>query len=127
MILIDTHVLVNSLIDPDKLGPKLRSRIEEKPSVYYSSLSIAEITLKALKLKQHQLIELPKQIASLGFVELPFTAKHATTAEQFKQLFHSDPFDWMLLSQAASEECNFYTKDMRLLGLGFSFTKDATD
>jgi antitoxin (DNA-binding transcriptional repressor) of toxin-antitoxin stability system len=61
-----------------------------------------------------------------GVLELAFTAKAAEEAKQLQQLFGTDPFDWMLVAQAQSAGCDFYTADLRLLGLGLPFIKDAT-
>lgn len=127
MILLDTSVLVACLAAPQKLGPRLLKRLTDKPAAYFSSLSIAEITLKAGKLSSVDVTDLPKKAQSLGFAELPYFSSHTAATQRFWQLLHSDPFDWMLLAQAASQECNFYTHDLRLLRLGLDFVRDASE
>lgn len=127
MILLDTHALLWALGAPQKLGKRLRQKIENERATFYSPLSVFEANFLFLK---GRLAKAPAGIDQmtdqLGILELPYSFAAATEGMQFQQLMGSDPFDWMLVAQAKSAGCDFYTADMRLLSLGHSFIKDAT-
>lgn len=48
MILLDTHVLLWTLAHPDHLGSRTRAAMREASGVYYSAVSIAEVTIKVM-------------------------------------------------------------------------------
>lgn len=127
MNLFDSHTLVWALAFPGKLGKRLRAKIDAQQSFYFSPLSVFELQMVAMK---GRLPSVPGSINQLaleaGVLELAFTAKAAEEAKQLQQLLGTDPFDWMLVAQAQSAGCDFYTADLRLLGLGLPFIKDAT-
>ena len=127
MSLFDSHVLLWSLAFPERLGKRLWAKIDAQSSFLFSPLSIFELQLVAMKGKLPPLPEsLSKLALEAGMTELPFDARAAEDAQHLRQLLGTDPFDWMLVSQAQSAGCDFYTADLRLLGLGLPFIKDAT-
>ena len=127
MILLDTHVLIWALAAPTKLGRRVSQKIHGDNIICFSPLSVFEARLLHLK---GRLPKLPEGLASLadqlGIVELTYEAKAAEAASNYQALVGTDPFDWMLVAQAQSAGCDFYTADLRLLGLGLPFIKDAT-
>lgn len=127
MILLDTHVLIWALAAPSKVGRRLSQKIQGEHATCFSPLSIFEARLLHLKGK---LPKFPENLASLanqmGVVELAYDASAAEAAGNYQDLMGTDPFDWMLVAQAQSAGCDFYTADLRLLGLGLPFIKDAT-
>lgn len=126
-ILLDTNALFFAVAEPNRLGKHTRNRILKSTFVYYSAINLAEFTIKGRERFSRLTSLEPKVFQDAGFKKLAFDADAARAMDRFTGLRHSDPFDWMLLSQAASEECDFYTKDMRLLELGLDFVKDASD
>ena len=127
MILLDTHVLIWALAAPGKVGRRLSQKIQGEHATGFSPLSIFEARLLHLK---GRLPKLPENLAFLanqiGIVELAYDASAAEAAGNYQDLMGTDPFDWMLVAQAQSAGCDFYTADLRLLGLGLPFIKDAT-
>lgn len=119
MILLDTHVFLWLQGMPTRLGHLCRALIERAPAVYVSAVSRVEVEVKTLTgrlvLPGGVFDDLPGQ----GFVELPFTHTHAAALPALPDsLSRHDPFDRMLLAQAATEGLTFVTADRRLLGLG---------
>lgn len=126
MNLFDSHTLLWALAFPERLGKRLRAKIDSQQSFYFSPLSVFELQMVAMK---GRLPTLPDSINKLaldaGVTELAFNAQAAEEAKHLRQLLGTDPFDWMLVAQAQSAGCDFYTADLRLLGLGLPFIKDA--
>lgn len=126
-MLLDTNALIWALSNPSKFGRQFRRRFEGASWAYYSPVSIFELQLLSRKQRGPQLPpNLSKMLQEIGLVELSYSAQAAEAARDFSQLVNTDPFDWMLVSQAASSDVDFYTSDSRLLSLGLSFVKDST-
>lgn len=127
MNLFDSHTLLWALAFPEKLGKRLRAKIDSQYSFYFSPLSVFELQMVEM---MGRMPALPQSLSKLAFdagiLELPYTAKTAEETKHLRQLLGTDPFDWMLVAQAQSAGCDFYTADLRLLGLGLPFIKDAT-
>lgn len=127
MILLDTHALLWALGAPRKLGKRLVQKIENERATFYSPLSVFEANVLFLKGRLAKApVEIDRMAQQLGILELPYNHAAASAGMQFQQLIGTDPFDWMLVAQAKSASCDFYTADLRLLSLGHSFIKDAT-
>lgn len=126
-MLLDSSVLIWTLTDPSKLGRSFRQRIEKLGWAYFSPLSTFELNLANLSGKAPKLPEdFSTKLDDLALVELPYSQAASESAKELSQLFRSDPYDWMLLSQAIAADCDFYTSDLRLLALDLDFVKDAT-
>ena len=117
--LLDTHMLLWSLEDSEKLPEKVRKIIDEsKDEIYYSSVSIWETEIKHLK-RPDDMRSSSEGLASFcdesGFRELTLKSKHVhmlktlSLSEDSKR--HNDPFDRILISQAKSEGMIFITHD----------------
>ena len=105
-LLLDTHILLWLVTDSPKLSSKARALIEDIDNeCLFSPVSIAEVSLKH---KKHpDLLSFDGEAArsefiDVGISELPLTSTEAAGADSL-ELFHSDPFDRMLLAQAKSE------------------------
>lgn len=126
-MLLDTNALLWLHRDSADLGHRARVRIDAAPRVHFSAASVLEITIK------HMLGRLPLPggdafpgvFARSGLVELPFTSVHAAAMTRFASLSRHDPFDRMLLAQAATESFELLTSDATLLGLGEPWIHDA--
>ena len=122
-MLVDTNVLVSAHLESSRLGRHTQREMQRNRPVYFSPLSVFELAQK----------DNPSNLAAVvlaasakaGFKELPLTAHQAAQAPRFGNLRGSDPFDWLLLAQAAGANLDFYTFDSRLLGLGLEFVRDA--
>jgi PIN domain nuclease of toxin-antitoxin system len=113
-LLLDTHVFIWAVDDDPRLSAAAWSTIEEADSVYVSSASIWEATIKyqlgKLKVDPDRLID---AVAMSGFLELSITMRHAAAVAHLPPI-HRDPFDRLLLAQAISEPLHFLTADDRL-------------
>jgi PIN domain nuclease of toxin-antitoxin system len=89
-------------------------------------VSHAEFRIKSMLGK----LVLPDGFAELvgvqGFAHLAFNHRHAEEIGRFSDLVRHDPFDRMLLAQAAFERVAFLTVDRRLLDLGLDSVHDAS-
>jgi PIN domain nuclease of toxin-antitoxin system len=113
-LLLDTHVLLWTLSNSDKLTAAHRSLIEDGTNeVWVSSVSIAEIAVKASRGKLSVPDDFVDAITAQAFAELPFRTTHAIELRDLP-LHHRDPFDRMLVSQARSEDLVFLTTDVRI-------------
>ncbi|HTQ32569.1 MAG TPA: type II toxin-antitoxin system VapC family toxin [Stellaceae bacterium] len=116
-ILLDTHVLIWAVADPDRLDAKTRDDLEDSGNeLLFSAASIWEIAIK-YRLSRPDFLHEPREIAraarATGFVELPIRATAAAEVATLP-LLHRDPFDRLLISQALAEPATFYTADAQL-------------
>ncbi len=106
-LLLDTHVFIWWIAGDTALSRAARAAIrDEDNEVYVSAASAWEITTK------HRIGKLPdvaalaadvaSAVASQGFAELPITVRHSQAAGSLPGP-HKDPFDRMLIAQAALE------------------------
>lgn len=115
-ILLDTHVALWSVINPDRLGGPARSLIEsEADTVFVSAASLWEIAIKRALPKRAGRPALSAQEAvraflEAGYVNIDITAAHAATVETLPPI-HADPFDRMIVAQALSEPLRLVTAD----------------
>ena len=113
-ILIDTHILIWMLQDSPCLSRKVRDVFDDpETELYYSSVSIAEISVKhkvhpeEMPLTGEEAVEsMPK----LSCVSLAFNERHASTMDGLP-LLHRDPFDRMLIAQAKTEGMKLLSHD----------------
>lgn len=112
--LLDTHIYLWCVNDEPKLSSATRSMILNAEHVYVSSVSIWEISIKSkLGKLEGDVEELVAAISESGFLELPFTAKHASLVAKLTGK-HRDPFDRALVAQAMCEPLKLLTADSEL-------------
>jgi PIN domain nuclease of toxin-antitoxin system len=119
-LLLDTHVLLWWLSEPERLTQNVYLAIAEPINAVY--VSAASIWEKAIKVSIGKL-RLPGQLeqdVSLTrekncFETLSVNVHHAM-AVQVLPLIHRDRFDGMLVTQALMENLTLVTSDKRLLG-----------
>jgi len=113
-LLVDTHVLLWTVAEPDRLPSAHRERLESPDNeVLFSAASIWELAIK-LQIGRLALPVGAEEIAGaavrMGFGELPVTAAHAASIRRLP-LHHRDPFDRLLVAQAIHEPARFLTVD----------------
>ena len=113
-LLLDTHLLLWALSDPDKLDAATRDLVEDPANeVLFSAASIWEIAIKA-GLGRADFAVRPDAVAraarDTGFVELPVRADVAARVADLPP-HHRDPFDRLLVAQAMAEPVLLYTAD----------------
>ena len=127
-LLLDTNALFWIAESKTKsLGKGALRIIQKSDAVYFSSISIAELTIKSMLKKGKYLPRSTEVIATSGLIELEFDASHAQAIDNFPSLIRHDPFDRMLLAQAFSEGLILLTSDETLLRLGLNYVLDARD
>jgi len=117
--LLDTHAFLWAAGDPSKLSPRVRKIVEEpKHEIFVSVASCWEIVIKhalgKLTLPMSPSSWLPSRIASIGFKALPITLDHVNALGSLPPI-HDDPFDRVLVAQAAAEGLTLMTRDARIL------------
>jgi len=120
-ILLDTHVWIWALEDPDELGSNSRRLIEDLDSeIFISPISTLEIAqlMKSGKIElKHSLSSwVRKSIAELDAKTAPFTHDTAEMAYKIPEPFHKDPADRILAATAILENLGLMTADGKLLG-----------
>jgi PIN domain nuclease of toxin-antitoxin system len=108
-LLLDTHILI-WWDEGRRIAAGARRAIEEADTVYVSAASAWEVAIKT-GLGRLQPTRTVEQAASeSGFLELPITFRHAERVTALPP-HHRDPFDRMLVAQAAVEELILVTRD----------------
>jgi PIN domain nuclease of toxin-antitoxin system len=113
-ILLDTHILLWALTDPQRLDQATAAAlIDPANDVRFSTASIWEIAIKH-RLGRTDFPNPPDLIAQTarrsGFAELPISLAAAAMVASLPS-HHRDPFDHLLLAQAMTEPARLYTAD----------------
>jgi PIN domain nuclease of toxin-antitoxin system len=108
-LLLDTHVLI-WWDEGRRIAQEARRAIEEADTVYVSAASAWEVAIKTGlgRLRPTRTVE--QAASESGFLELPVTFHHAERVTGLPP-HHRDPFDRMLVAQAAVEELALVTRD----------------
>jgi PIN domain nuclease of toxin-antitoxin system len=113
-LLLDTHVLLWALGDPDRLNGETRAALENAENeVFFSAASIWEIAIKARLGRadfDRRAGEVARFARATGFVELPVLSEAAERVESLP-LHHRDPFDRLLVAQAMAGPLQLFTAD----------------
>jgi PIN domain nuclease of toxin-antitoxin system len=112
--LLDTHVLLWLIGQPERVPGELRARLaDRRHDVVVSAISALEIATKTRlgRLDPLGLVETwSARLTDIGAEELPVRADHALNAGSM-QWDHRDPFDRVLVSQALIEGLTLVTVD----------------
>ena len=126
MILLDTNAVFWFVRDPHLLGPNATRAIRAETRVCFSAVAQVEITIKRMVDRIEAPADLHQHLVERGLEELPLTAAHAAAMERFPSLARHDPFDRLMLAQAAAEQARLVTADRRLLDLELDWVLDAS-
>lgn len=118
-LLLDTHVLLWSVLDPDQLSEKIRTELERPANeLWLSPITIWEVHLLAEKgrilLKPDPSAWIQHILDTIPFHEAAVTHAVALMSRQI-DLPHQDPADRFLAATAAIYELTLVTADERLL------------
>ena len=114
-VLIDTCVFLWMRAAPDRLAPDAREILADRANdVLFSAVSSWEIAIK-YSIGRLQLPEPPsdfvtERIASSGLTPIPVEHAHALRAASLP-MHHKDPFDRLLIAQAADMQIPIVTDD----------------
>ncbi len=112
--LIDTHIFIlwmenSNLLSKDRYQLLNNSQNE----IFISIASIWEIIIKKPKNKITVPMNIEEGILSSGFSPLPIKLSHILALEQLP-IYHNDPFDRILITQAKTENLTFVTDDAKI-------------
>ena len=113
-LLLDTHILLHALTEPERLARKRSESIENPANtVFVSAVSIAEIAIKVSIGKLHVDVDLLSAVEDAGFEWLDFSPREALQLAELP-LHHRDPFDRMLVVQSQTNGLTLVTDDSKL-------------
>lgn len=117
-LLLDTHILLWMALDSPRLKTKARRLLDGPENMLlFSAASILEIVIKNRIARATFAVDpLVFRQGLLGrrFGELAITSVHAAATESLP-LLHNDPFDRLLIAQAAIEGLALVTSDKAIL------------
>jgi PIN domain nuclease of toxin-antitoxin system len=113
-LLLDTHILLWSAGDPEKLSTQARDLIlDQQNRLYFSAASIWEIVIKQGLGRNDFQVEpevLRRGLEENQYQELPVNSTHAAAVGRLPAI-HKDPFDRILVAQAITEGLVLLTSD----------------
>ena len=113
-LLLDTHLLLWAAGLPEKLSNAARQWIENPESeLYFSAASLWEIAIKKTLGRSDFQVDarsLRRGLLDNGYNELPIVSAHAVFIDSLPAI-HKDPFDRILIAQAAIEGFTLLTSD----------------
>lgn len=112
--LLDTHIVLWWLTEPEKLAIKTQKIIKNKAeNIFISSISFWEMAIKQSIGKLNLPTNILELLTSEGFVIMPVTAKECLAVADLPML-HSDPFDRLLIVQAKLNDLVIITRDEKM-------------
>ena len=112
--LLDTHVLLWAAAQPKRLPAKARRLLSDHQNqLLFSAASLWEIAIKrGLRRKDFQVDPrlLRRGLLDNGYFELPILSAHVVAIDVLPAI-HKDPFDRLLVAQAAVEGLTLLTLD----------------
>ena len=127
MIVLDTNALFSILSNPNQLGRKTQKLLARSTEIYFSPISVFEISIKEMlgKIKlRHSLGALLKEH---DFGSLPLRVEDALETYSLPSLVRHDPFDRLIVATAKCRGATLITSDRKLLSLGFEWIFDSTN
>ena len=126
MLLLDSQALLWLLDDNPRLGSQARQAITSAQGVHVSAATVWELTIKTMLGKLSVPADLSTRLTAQGLELLSITAEHAEALRDFPELTRHDPFDRLLVAQAAHAGLQLLTANQALLGLDRDFILDAS-
>lgn len=112
-IIIDTHIFLWAVSEPDKLDRRKRAALETATNtIYVSSISIVELMIKSSLGKLQVNFDPVDVVEQSGFELLDFSAQDAMQLKQMP-FHHKDPFDRMLIAQGNARGFALMTDDQK--------------
>ena len=121
-IILDTHVILWSLIEPEQLSDEVKniiSNAQEDNRLFLSSISLWEIAMLKLK-KRINIYQQVKQFLNAiedidGLRILDLTATIAAESTLLTDGFHGDPADRIIVASAIDKSACLVTRDNQIL------------
>ena len=119
-LLYDTHVVLWAQLDPGRLGGA-RELMDQADERWISAAVVWELAIKAglgkLAISSDAASWTARARKSLRATSLDVTATHAGAVQHLPEV-HRDPFDRLMVAQAADEGLTFLTFDATLQEYG---------
>jgi len=116
-LLADSHILLWAAASPGKLSASAHALLSDPENeLYFSAANIWEIAIKnALGRADFQInaASLQQGLLENGYRELPVLSAHGVAAAGLPPI-HKDPFDRILIAQAATEQMLLLTSDLTI-------------
>lgn len=110
-LLLDTHVVLWLVLDDPKLGPVIRTTLEDGAgAVCVSVASLWEMAIKASLGKLVLPANLRETLIDSGVSILPIEARHVDALAGLPR-HHNDPFDRMLIAQTKADGLTLVSAD----------------
>ena len=128
-VLIDTHYVLWSAIDPTLMEPWARKLIEDlNNEILVSAASVYEISLKVRLGKLPEAADFESDLIlnienRLGYTLLPLEPESMMRAARFEDK-HADPFDRMISAQAIQHHLPVLSTDPKLDAFGIRRLKN---
>ena len=115
LLLLDTHAFLWWNADDPALGPNARTAIADSGNIVFVSAATAwEIATKRESGKLDAPGDIVDWIRQGGFTEIAIELEHAVLSAELPK-HHRDPFDRLLVAQAAIEELTLVTADTEIV------------
>ena len=113
-LLLDTHLLLWAAGEPKRLPKNIRTLLEDMDNeLLFSVASLWEVAIKSGLGRRDFRVEarlLRRGLLDNGYSELPIVSDHVVAIESLPPI-HKDPFDRILVAQAAVEGITLLTND----------------
>ena len=117
-IILDTHIFLWALSTPKKIAKRKLAELESLSNIIYvSSISIAELMIKASLGRLEVDFDPVEMISRCGFEPLSFRGEDALLLKELP-FHHKDPFDRMLIAQSIATQYPIMTEDDRFRAYG---------
>jgi len=115
-VLLDTHFVVWSILDPKKLVAEERKfLLESRNEIFVSTVSLWEISLKysikKFNFDKYPIEQIVETIEESGFEIISLDKSDAITFYKLPRLPNKDPFDRMLVWQSIRSDFHFMSID----------------
>ena len=116
-LLLDTHVMLWAVFDPDRLSSSVLEEISDPENILmFSVVGLWEVAIKRGRNHPDFAIEpdvLRAALLDADYVELPVTGEHAICVRSLPPI-HRDPFDRLLIAQTLIEGATLMTADEKI-------------
>jgi PIN domain nuclease of toxin-antitoxin system len=120
-LLLDTHVFLWWLDNPQLLSKPARKAIGDGKNTIYVSAAVAwEISIKKALGKLDAPDDVEGAMAANRFLPLPVTIPHALAVRSLPDV-HRDPFDRLLIAQAKHEGFKLVSRDSNVPRYGVGY------
>jgi PIN domain nuclease of toxin-antitoxin system len=113
-LLLDTHLLLWTAGQPDRLSPEARKFIDDPGNeLLFSAASLWEVIIKRGLGRDDFKVDarvLRRGLLDNGYSELPVVSDHVVAIDSLPSI-HKDPFDRILVAQATVEGITLLTTD----------------